>query len=275
MIIRNHTYFLWLYKKRKYWHLYHLWSGLFIWFFLIVAQPFGMYNNNLSFFGLILFVLVFAVIWTIVSYTIDGIDLMLTYEKSVGNNLFIWAIKVLVMCHLIYGIRELLCSGQCIDLREYGEIWMASFLLFLFTYVPFMLFGRYMYYHALVGLSHEDLGLFVLKGHGKDKLTLSLNDLIYLQADDNYVDLYLRNQPKGEDYLKKQVMRATLNALEIQLIDYPQFIRIHRSIIANTKYALKPEKKGTLTVINNEQEIQLPVSRSYQHNVDQLFIHPK
>lgn len=275
MIIKNHTYFLWLYNKRKYWHFYHLWSGLFIWFFLVITQPFGMYNNNLSLGGLLLFVLIFAIIWPLISYLVDGVTRLLDYGKEVTKNLFLWLVKIVIMTHVIYVIREYFCPGICIDLKEYGEIWMASFLIFLFTYVPYSLFGRYMYYHSLVGIPHEDLGLFILKGHGKDQLTFSLNDLIYLQADDNYVDVFLRNQFQEEQYMRKQVLRSTLSMLETQLMDYPEFVRIHRSIIVNAKYVLQPHKKGTLTVVNQDQKIQLPVSRSYQSKVDQVFTHPK
>ncbi len=271
MIRNNHRYFLWLYTKKKYRNLYHLGSGLFIWLFLAIAQPFGIYNTNLRFGGLLLFLLVFAIIWPLVSYLVDWIAGWKNSQDQLRFNFFLWFVKIAIMTHSVYGIREYFCPGYCIDLREYGEIWLACSLLFLFTYTPFMLYGRYMYYRSMIGFPGETTGMLTLKGQGKEQITIFINGLIYLQADDNYVDLYLDNTQS----FKKEVLRATLGDLEVQLKDHHQFFRIHRSIIVNTKYVLKPHKKGALSVLLEKQQVELPVSRSYQGQVDQLFTHPK
>ncbi len=274
MILRNHTYFLWLYNKRKYRRQYHLGSGLFIWLFLSITQPFGIYNTNLGFGGLLLFMLVFAIVWPLVGILIDWAVMKRVQDaKLVRTNLAIWFVKIAIVAHAIYAIREYLCPGSCIDLKEYGEIWLASGLLFLFTYVPFTLYARYMYYHSMLGLPDQSTGLIVLKGHGREQLTLTINNIMYLRADDNYVDLYLVGQNSSDH--EKEVLRSTLTDLQSQLHDHPQFLRIHRSFLVNTKYVLKARKKGSLTVLHGSYRKDLPVSKSYQDQVDQLFIHPK
>lgn len=273
MITKNHNYFLWLYNIPRYCWIYHFGSGLFIWAFLTITQPFGIYNNNLSIVGLILFVLLFAIIWPLISMLVDAISII--WKKSrveAGPNLLLWFIKIALMTHAIYWVREYFCPGTCIDLKEYGEIWVASFLIFTFTYIPFLLYARYRYYHSMVGELKSTPDLLVLKGSSKERLSIVLSRTLYFQSDDNYVDVYQINEGALP---KKDVLRVTLSELENQLKPFPQFIRIHRSVIINTVFVVKPEKKGSLVLVNKNQKIELPVSRSFQSNVDKLFIHHK
>lgn len=267
MLVQNHTYFIWLYNQWTYRRVYYLGSGIFIWIFLSVSQPFGIYNTNLPFWGLSLFMLLFASFWPLLSFMVDTISTL--FKVEIGNIVF-WGLKIFLMVHAIYLLRELLCSGNCIDIKEYGEIWMATLLLFVMTYVPFMLFARYRYFHMLVGSIGEHPNMIELKGTGKDQLTLSVDGIAYLSADDNYVDVHLVDSDH-----KKEVLRATLADVEQQLLAYPQFVRIHRSYIANTRFALKPGNKRFLTILKDSKTVDLPVSKRYQIHLEKLFIHPK
>ena len=215
--------------------------------------------------------LVFAIVWPSLSYLVDlGTSWWKASRKAVGLNLTVWGLKILLIVHVIYIIREMHCPGVCIDVREYGEIWVAVLLLFGFTYVPFMLYARYRYFHSMVGSIDQHSDLLLLKGQGKEQLTMQANQVVYLAADDNYVDVFATGH-KSE----KHTLRATLSDLEAQLEPYPQFVRIHRSFIVNTQFSLKPISKGSLTLLHSDKSIELPVSKSYQPQVDELFIHPK
>ncbi len=204
------------------------------------------------------------------------VDAVSTFWKrarvDIGSNLFLWFLKIALMAHAIYWVREYFCPGTCIDLKEYGEIWMASLLIYTFTYIPFLLYARYRYYHSMVGDLKSTPDILVLKGSIKEQLSIELSGTLYFQSDDNYVDVY---QISDAPQLKKDVLRVTLSDIENQLKPFPQFIRIHRSVIINTIFVLKPEKKGSLILVYKDRKIEVPVSRSFQTNVDKLFIHHK
>lgn len=220
---------------------------------------------------LVIAMFIVACLWPLICVLVDGIQSLSRAEKQIRADMRLWGVKMFLIIHAIYGLREWFCPGHCIDWREYGEIWLANFLLFSLTYVPFMLYARYRYFHAMVGSVNDRQDLIQLQGEGKEVVTFPLNHIMYLEVDDNYVDICLADK----DGQRKEIVRSTLGGLESQLARYPQFVRIHRSVIVNMKFALKPHSKGSLTLMHGTQSRELPVSRSYQPRIDELFAHPK
>ena len=246
--------------------MYNWGSALFIWLFLIIAQPFGISDNNVSLWILVIYVLPFALLWCGISYLIDAFGNWLRF-LSIKQNLILWLFKIIVFAHALTIIRASLCV-DCIDLNEYAQMWLASIILFVLTYIPFMLYSRSSYFHQLVGKPRVDD--FVIRGEGKEQLLVSLDSIYYIQADDNYVDIYLRSNLIG-----KKTLRATLSSIEIQMKIFPQFVRIHRSTIVNMNYAVNLSKRGQILVKDKEYQINLSIGRKYQDSLDELFIHPK
>ena len=210
-----------------------------------------------------------------ISYVVDSIRRAIVKQHDVRSDVWFWLLKVVLMVHTVAGIREYFCPGTCIDLTEYGEIWLASILMFLFTYVPFAFYARYLYYHSIAGLPEVDPTKIRLEGVGKEYLEVYKDDLFYVQAADNYVDVFHLDRQSNNADLKKETMRQTLGALEDQLSSYPQFLRIHRSMLINLNHTLKPVRKGVVTLHKNDHSIELPVSKSYQEKLEQFFVHPK
>jgi len=102
-------------------------------------------------------------------------------------------------------------------------------------------------------VSGEKLQRIVVKNGAKIHV-LPTNDLIYLEAQDDYVMLY----GKEGKYLKEQTMKY----FEANL-DSSQFIRIHRSYIANVNNIVQLEhyEKESYRLILTNKAI-LPVSKS-------------
>jgi hypothetical protein len=268
---------LWLYKRANNRHIYNVSSGLFIWLFLWLTLPFGIYQNNLgSTFFLAIFLLSFGVLWTMTSYAVD--PAAGRWISSINNSVFInsltWVGKVVILVNLFYITREVFCDWNCVDLSEYIQLWIACMLLFAFTYIPFSLYGRYSYFHSLVGVGAEESGEVKLKlyGEGKEVMALGLNSIIYIQADDNYVDLFLTNDKNPG---RKVVFRCTLKSLEEQLKDYPQYVRIHRSIIINMRYVSDKRNRNSVTLVCEGFSTQLPISKSYLERFEGLLVRPK
>lgn len=85
-----------------------------------------------------------------------------------------------------------------------------------------------------------------------------VNDVIYMQSDDHYVDIITQN--------KKHTVRVSLNDIEKKYLQYG-FIRIHSRYLVNYRYIYSIEK-NTVVLDNNKQ---LPLSRSKINSTKEAF----
>jgi len=84
----------------------------------------------------------------------------------------------------------------------------------------------------------------------KNKSTVHLEDLIYIRADDHYLELITKG--------KKETTRGSLKEIEDQLP--PNFYRCHKSYIVNTNFVKTNTIKG-IVMQNNDF---IPTSRKYK-----------
>ncbi len=103
---------------------------------------------------------------------------------------------------------------------------------------------------------------------GKLKFSVVLDDLIYLEASDNYVSIHYTSGNK----LSKYMVRNTLKNLEEKL-QVHGFLRCHRSYLVNFSKVkiLKREKDGVFLELNSENGLTLPVSKTYVTDIVQSF----
>ncbi len=103
---------------------------------------------------------------------------------------------------------------------------------------------------------------------GKLKLSVINEDILYIEASDNYVSVYYLMNNKVSKYM----IRNTLKQLEIKLSKIG-FIRCHRSYLVNFNKVkvLKREKEGLFLVLNIEGELVLPVSKTYVSPIIESF----
>ncbi|MBL4577082.1 MAG: tetratricopeptide repeat protein [Flavobacteriales bacterium] len=75
-----------------------------------------------------------------------------------------------------------------------------------------------------------------------EKLLMDPNDLLYVEADDNYAKVFW----KDGSGLNEKLLRVTLNQLEKQLKEFEFIIRCHKSFIINVKedYTISGNAKG-------------------------------
>lgn len=103
---------------------------------------------------------------------------------------------------------------------------------------------------------------------GTLRLTLKSMNILYLESNDNYVNIYYLDNNKKKSYL----VRNSLKMLEKNLKEYPIY-RCHRSYsvnIKNVKMIIKA-KKGYELILNTAPEESLPVSKSYEKKILDLI----
>ncbi len=92
----------------------------------------------------------------------------------------------------------------------------------------------------------------------KNKIELNPNDLLYIAAADNYVEVYYR---KG-DALKKEILRNSIKNIENQ--NFPFLFRTHRSYLVNINniHSVSGNSQGYKVQFNGADIEELPVARN-------------
>jgi hypothetical protein len=93
-----------------------------------------------------------------------------------------------------------------------------------------------------------------------ENLTLIIADVVFIQSADNYVEIAYMDGDK----IKKELIRNTLKNIELQIKQYSNFIRCHRTYIVNMHYIekLNQDYSSHWITIKGYPE-KIPVSRQY------------
>jgi DNA-binding LytR/AlgR family response regulator len=108
-----------------------------------------------------------------------------------------------------------------------------------------------------------------INGEGKnEELKVIANQIIYIESSANYCDIcYL----EGEE-VKKSIFRISLTTIQSVLIEYPSFIKTHRSYIVNINHIMdvKGNAQGYRLTLNHINDTTIPVSRSNVNKLNDL-----
>jgi DNA-binding LytR/AlgR family response regulator len=103
-------------------------------------------------------------------------------------------------------------------------------------------------------------GTICIRSYG-DYQFISLNDIVYLKADNNTTDFYLQNGRKLTAY-------KTLKHYETNLPFY--FFRIHNSYIVNSNFISRINTGKSLCYLNNS-DLSISFSKTFKDNVDTII----
>jgi hypothetical protein len=106
--------------------------------------------------------------------------------------------------------------------------------------------------------------LIMLSGTTKESVSISSEDILYIESEGNYVNVHY----KQGDKVAYKLLRSTIKQMEESLQNHKMFIRCHRAFIVNINYILSSRGNAQgyrLTLSNIHQKI--PVSRTYLKNL--------
>jgi DNA-binding LytR/AlgR family response regulator len=166
------------------------------------------------------------------------------------------------------------------DERYFTEIFKVSIkntsLVLLLPYSILSLYFAWRYKsEQLEELSYKDKTAESLKRmipfhdeKGTLRFSILLEDLLYLEAADNYVTIFYLNKGKINKYL----IRNSLKNLE-PVLQPRKIMRCHRSYMVNFEKVkiLRKEKGGLFLELNTEHNFSLPVSKTYFAGVIEAF----
>lgn len=273
----------WLKNNRQKWILV-LFFTLFVPFFLLVFQPFGVNNYDPSHSIGSEFLLGTIIFGAVIGLTLVFFEFLVAPLVFKNHSKGVFLLRIFL---------EMLAVGSVIyftynamgNFHDWGWSSYFGFLrdVFLLSILPLVLLFLYFNYRdtknenrelrftvEAVEKSNELVMLAPISG--KETLALMASKICYVEADENYVSIhYLEN---GQ--LKKSLLRSTMKHMGAQLGHSP-IVRCHRSYYVNTTLIEK--------VIVNVHQLKLylksvnepiPVSRPYVKYIRSILgIQPK
>jgi DNA-binding LytR/AlgR family response regulator len=100
----------------------------------------------------------------------------------------------------------------------------------------------------------------IISDNDSDNFRIQVSEIVYVKSADNYVEIGYHD----EGIVKKKMVRNTLRNVEKQLVEFNNFIRTHRTSIANIQYIDKLNKNfNTYWLSLDKTKETIPVSRQY------------
>lgn len=259
---------------RRFQWLFVVSVGGFLTLFLLFFQPFGVTNYDSNF-----------------SVDLKFIGVVIAYGSVVSGFL---AINEFVLRPLIpiplskksftpWIIWNYVLVGTVVFLHynfngDWHDFYWSSYFGFLkdvglvisFPILGFIYFLRHEFLksgYANLKLTQSNLKtdkmIQFLSDSPSEKLTIRLEDLLYLKSEDNYVSVVFRENERT----REKLIRASLKQLETSITE-PLVLRCHRSCIVNLGRAISCQGEGHGLVVKlSKLDKPVRVSRSYQKTV--------
>ena len=103
---------------------------------------------------------------------------------------------------------------------------------------------------------------------GQLKLSVDIDNLLYVESADNYVNIYYSNKGKFSRFM----LRSTLKSIEDTFSEC-DLVRCHRSYVVNFNKVkvLRKEKSGLFLDLDFANSPEIPVSKTYAESVIEHF----
>jgi len=262
-----------------------LWFSVFVFLFLILFQPFGLHRIvgehiwvALGYAGVCFFVMAFLNIAVFASFpgffaetnwtALKELFWVFVNVACIGLGNFLFSVAV---GFIAFSIKNMFVFG--------GYTLAVGFfpIMAMVLYNQARLSKRYQDESRQINISlavakrettalQEQLTL--VSENGNDALSLASNDLLYIKAADNYVEVYFLEQ----EVVQKKLLRNTLKNVQMALNE-EQFMRCHKSYIINLSQieSFFGNAQGYKLRIKHSNEL-VPVSRTCNHEIKNRLV---
>lgn len=245
-------------------------TACFAYAFINLYMPFGVelwYDVDILQFRLLSGVVVLIGMAVVTIMRLIMLQLKKNHEVTMA--FYIWMIVCEVV--LLSGFFTLIEKLALKDVRSTMSLMMNAIqntvLILLIPYILSALFFSWTdirkKFELVIHQFRDPSEVFVPFKDEKDRvcITLKLSDIIYMESNDNYVNIYYADN----NVVKRFMLRNTIKKLEADIVKY-SIIRCHRRYSinkVNVKF-LRKCKLGYEAVMKDKDETVIPVSKSYQ-----------
>ena len=186
--------------------------------------------------------------------------------------LFTLLLSVAVANHFYHGVIQSSLPETPIHAHSLVVTIWQTFLIGSFPCIAVVMFNylRWLKKHTVGAqeinstIEHENKNdensrINIFSDSEQDTLSVGINELIFIRSCGNYIECYIQKNGK----VKKLIKRNTLQRVQEQLKEVPQFFRVHRTVIVNLNKIV--ETKGNAqgyTLKCNGVDEPIPVSRN-------------
>lgn len=253
-----------------------IFTALFAYSFILVYHPFGSQSwfdiNTGQFAFYAGFVVVLGMAVVIISRVIMT-QIRKRHIITIAGYALMIALEVLAMTGFYMMIQKVFLKDHRFWFEVYYTAILNTTLILLIPYLMSLLYFAWLdkkqHLENLVVEKPSDPGppRFVnfKDENGETKLTVQLDDLLYLEASENYVTIHYLDHTQTD----RMLLRNSMKRIEEQLSGYP-VIRCHRSYIINLNRIklAKKTKSGMVVELSAGIPVRLPVSETYKDAVE-------
>ena len=256
-------------------------TGIVAFVFINIFEPFGIYSiPNKNEFEIFLEIGI-ALLSVTGMLTLSQFLLrrILNIQRFTYLTIVYWFIFESILIGAVWSLLTVLIDGG-ID-TPFFNLWITNIIECVFLiglpYFATLFYLGFKEKSRKVALLQEEIskekinpGAIVSfkENSNKEKLDLRLEDVLYIESNDNYVVIHYIINQKTE----KSLLRNTIKNLEKELQPYG-IVRCHRSYMVNTLNIIKKEKtpKGFNLFLKSDENAIIPVSKSYTSEMEKII----
>lgn len=249
-----------------------LFTTLFSYAFILLYHPFGSQSwfevNQGQFAFYAGFIVVVGMIVVIISRVIMT-QIRKRFTITIGGYALMVALEIIAMTGFYMMIEKVFLK----DPRFWFEVYYTAILnASLILLIPYLISLLYFAWEEnkrqlqRIQKQKKQAGkpryVAFRDENGEIRLTVKLDDLLYVEANENYVLIhYLDNDQPG-----RFLLRNSLKKVEEDLSEYP-VLRCHRSYLVHTERIklVKKEKSGFVIQLNEPSKKLLPLTPTYKN----------
>ncbi len=235
-----------LFKEPQFWLIFALISGLFVPSFLIFFKPFEI-SESTSIYYLFGYGLMASVAILIVGVLLPmSLPQVFIEEKWTVLKQIVWLsimLFLIALANQIYFCWYYKERFSIIDFFQFLKMVLSLGVFLIAGLTAYDYIRRLKKYQEsssimneqIVGLQekNEDAVLEIKDENQKDKISVLTNDLYFVKADDNYIEVFYDD----EKQIKKTIFRNTLKSVEA--VAENSLFRCHRTYLVNLKRVIK------------------------------------
>lgn len=269
-----------------------IFSTIFALLFINIYKPFSSEKWLSDFQSLDYFLWSCGVVF--VGFVVSVISRILMYYYAKRHRMFYWVYAVWIFIEvssmsIIYTLIAKIFMPETVQFLDRSQIvdfyWNAFFSIFFILLIPTMLSWLYFaftkkekdlaelqkQYQEVPPLNIIDQPsvLQFNDEKGEPRFSVKSENVIWIEAADNYVIIKYQNQGKISDFL----LRNSLKRLSEDLKDSTLF-RCHRSYMVNFDHAvaLRKGQEGLIIELDTQPIKTIPVSKTYKEETSTAFM---
>jgi len=258
----------------RYRWLFALSIGLFLALFLLVFQPFGVNNFDPTFHISLEFALAVGAFGLLVTATVAANEFLLrplVLKRLTSRRLIGWlawtflliATGVFLFYNWLGNWHDFHWSSYLGFIRDISLLISLPVAGFLFYIRHEWLKSEYVQLQAIHLAGPAPRLVHFSSDNGKDQVSVALDDLLYLESQDNYVAVtWVEGGAR-----RASLIRSSLKRLE-EILDEPLLLRCHRSFIVNLARVrgCRGNRHGLQLTLEGADRT-VPVSRAWTANI--------